>query len=81
MKKMNLRKLASLVLSLMMLLALCAGCGSSGSKDTLKIAIVQQMDHASLDEIREAIQAQLTAGAEKKNLKVSCSVLSGRVIE
>ena len=78
MKKMNLRKLASLVLSLMMLLALCAGCGSSGSKDTLKVAIVQQMDHASLDEIREAIQAQLTAGAEKKNLKVSCEVFNGQ---
>ena len=78
MKKMNLRKLASLVLSLMMLLALCAGCGSSGSKDTLKVAIVQQMDHASLDEIRIAVVAELEARAKKAGTKIEIKTFNGQ---
>ena len=34
---------------------------SVGETKTFKVAIVQQMDHASLDEIRSAIEAELTA--------------------
>ena len=39
-----------------------SGAASSGSQaKTFKVAIVQQMDHASLDEIRTAIEEELTA--------------------
>ena len=39
-----------------------SGAASSGSQaKTFKVAIVQQMDHASLDEIRTAIENELTA--------------------
>ena len=34
---------------------------SVGETKTFKVAIVQQMDHASLDEIRSAIEEELTA--------------------
>ena len=72
-----MKKLFTAALSLMMSLSLLAACSSSpaqsGGKSasgststgsetkTFKVAIVQQMDHASLDEIRSAIEAELTA--------------------
>ena len=72
-----MKKLFTAALSLMMSLSLLAACSSSpaqssGTSDsgststgsetkTFKVAIVQQMDHASLDEIRSAIEAELTA--------------------
>ena len=64
MKKKNLMKsLTALVLSVLMVLSLAA-CGakpSDGGKDEDKdgytVAIIKQMDHASLDEIADAIAA------------------------
>ena len=72
-----MKKLFTAALSLVMSLSLLAACSSSpaqssGTSDsgststgsetkTFKVAIVQQMDHASLDEIRSAIEAELTA--------------------
>ena len=65
MKKKNLMKsLTALVLSVLMVLSLAA-CGakpSDGGKDEDKdgytVAIIKQMDHASLDEIADAIAAR-----------------------
>ena len=72
-----MKKLFTAALSLVMSLSLLAACSSSpaqsgGTSDsgsastgsetkTFKVAIVQLMDHASLDEIRSAIEAELTA--------------------
>ena len=42
------------------------------------IAIVQQLDHASLDEIRTAIVAQLQAQAEEKGVKVNIQEFNGQ---
>ncbi|MCI5625690.1 MAG: ABC transporter substrate-binding protein [Clostridiales bacterium] len=72
-----MKKLFTAALSLMMSLSLLAACSSSPAQSggtsaygsastgsetkTFKVAIVQQMDHASLDEIRSAIEAELTA--------------------
>ena len=39
--------------------------GNSSAGEGYRIAIVQQMDHASLDEIRLAIEAELDAKAEE----------------
>ena len=69
-----MKKMISLVLAVLMIVAMLTGCGSSAPEAaapadgsaTLKVAIVQQLDHSSLDEIRTAIEAQLkTLGAEK----------------
>ena len=74
-----MKKLICVMLSVLMTLSLFAGCQDSGkapaavesandAATTYNIAIVQQLDHASLDEIRLAITAQLQAraGAEAK---------------
>ena len=65
-----MKKLISLILSLVMILSLTA-CASSdegktptGFAENYTVAIVQQLDHSSLDEIRVAIEAQLKALAE-----------------
>ena len=42
------------------------------------VAIVQQLDHASLDEIRTAIVAQLQAQAEEKGVKVNIQEFNGQ---
>ena len=42
------------------------------------VAIVQQLDHASLDEIRTAIVAQLQAQAEEKSVKVNIQEFNGQ---
>ena len=74
-----MKKLICVMLTLLMTLSLFAGCQDSGkapaaavsandAETTFNIAIVQQLDHASLDEIRLAISAQLQvrAGEEVK---------------
>ena len=72
-----MKKLICVILSILMILSLTA-CGSSASDDTLKVAIVQQLDHASLDEIRTAIEAQLKALAEEKGVKIEISYDNGQ---
>ena len=42
------------------------------------VAIVQQLDHTSLDEIRTAIVAQLQAQAEEKGIKVNIQEFNGQ---
>lgn len=42
------------------------------------VAIVQQLDHASLDEIRTAIVAQLQAQAEEKGVKINIQEFNGQ---
>ena len=56
-----MRKMFALILSVLMILSMTA-CGNSGdAPKTMKIAIVQQLDHSSLDEIRMAIEAEFDA--------------------
>ncbi|MBQ8935320.1 MAG: ABC transporter substrate-binding protein [Oscillospiraceae bacterium] len=43
-----------------------------------KIAIVQQLDHASLDEIRLAIEAELDAQAAEKGIAITYSEFNGQ---
>ena len=65
-----MKKVISLILSVIMTAAMFAGCGASQSTETTaaeagagsyKVAIVQQLDHSSLDEIRVAIENELDA--------------------
>ena len=72
-----MKKLICVILSLVMILSLTA-CGSSAADDSLKVAIVQQLDHSSLDEIRTAIEAQLKALAAEKGMTVEITYDNGQ---
>ena len=98
-----MKKVISLVLSVMMVLAMFAGCGASNTSETVasaaaptvetsietsadttpaaqefNVAIVQQLDHASLDEIRTAVVAQLQTLAQEKGVKVNIQEFNGQ---
>jgi len=76
-----MKKVISLIVSVMMIVSLFAGCGAGeepGVKTDFKVAIVQQLDHSSLDEIREAITAQLNALAEPTNFTVTIEEYNGQ---
>lgn len=52
--------------------------GSSSAATTYKVAIVQQLDHASLDEIRTAIEAELDAKAAEKGITIEYKDFNGQ---
>ena len=56
-----MKKVISLILAVLMMASLMIGCGNSADDGTVKIAIVQQLDHSSLDEIRLAIEAEFAS--------------------
>ncbi len=83
MKKRNLmKKLATLALSAVMALSLTACIGDNdidlNEDDTYTVAVIKQMDHASLDEIAAAICAQLDAIAQEKSVTITYQVYSGQ---
>ena len=74
-----MKKVISLILSIVMIASMLAGCGASEAEsDTLKVAIIQQLDHSSLDEIRTAIEAQLNALATEKGIAIEISYDNGQ---
>ena len=79
-----MKKIIALILSLVMTLSLAA-CGGAekpteeaAAKTEFKVAIIQQLDHSSLDEIREAIKAQLNALAEPTNYTITIEEYNGQ---
>ncbi len=52
--------------------------GSAANATTYKVAIVQQLDHASLDEIRTAIEAELDAKAAEKGITIEYKDFNGQ---
>lgn len=82
-----MKKMIALILSLVMTLSLAA-CGASApaateapaaeAAETFKVAIIQQLDHSSLDEIRTAIEAQLNALAAEKGVAIEISYANGQ---
>ena len=83
-----MKKVLCVILSLLMTVSLFAGCQDSGkapaavesandASTTFHIAIVQQLDHSSLDEIRTAISAQLQARAGE-DVKVHIEEYNGQ---
>ena len=87
MKKNTMKKLlaASLSLSLALSLAACSGssgsnsggASNSGGEDGYKVAIVRQLDHASMNEIRDAITAELNAKGEELGIAIECGDFNG----
>lgn len=75
-----IRRFAACTVAGTMLLSLCACGQGTGEKkdDTYKVAVIQQLDHASMDEIADAITAQLDQIAQEKNVTIEHSVYSGQ---
>ena len=73
-----MKKLICVMLTIMMIISLFAGCGNTADDGIYKIAIVQQLDHASLNEIRAAIEAELDAIASEKSLKIEYRHFNGQ---
>ncbi len=85
-----MKKFIAMILSLVLVLSMTA-CGAkeaapaetqapeaAGAATELKVAIIQQLDHSSLDEIREAIKAQLNALAEPANYTITIEEYNGQ---
>ena len=85
-----MRKFIAIVLSLVLALSLAA-CGAQeaapaetnapaaeAAADTFKVAIIQQLDHSSLDEIRTAIKAQLEALAAENGITIEIEEYNGQ---
>lgn len=73
-----MKKIISAILALCFVFALSA-CGETGEKNCdYHIAIVQQMDHASLDEIASAVKARLISRADEAGISLEISEYSGQ---
>ena len=91
MKNNTMKKLLTAALSLTMALSLaaCSGGSASGSAasggsgsaapadDVYKVAIVRQLDHASMNEIRDAIIAQLDAREAELSVTIDYEDFNG----
>lgn len=87
-----MKKILALVLALSLIACLFAACAgdkpaeettageSAGTelKDSYSFAIIKQLDHASLDEIANAIAARLDAVAAEKGVKITYEITSGQ---
>ncbi len=75
-----MKKLVTLFLSIFMLVGLsaCTSNSSISTTKTYKVAIVKQLDHASLDEIANAICEELDAISEKEGITIEYEVYSGQ---
>lgn len=74
-----MKKVISVLLSLVMMICVFTGCAADrDSSDGFTVAVVQQMDHSSLDEIRTAIVSQLNALAEEKGISITIEEYNGQ---
>ena len=73
-----MKKLICMMLSLILVLSCLAGCSEKADDGVINVAIVQQLDHSSLDEIRFAIQAQLEKIAAEKGVTVEYKHFNGQ---
>lgn len=76
-----MKQVISLICAMILVLSLftaCAGTGGSDGAVTLRVAIVQQLDHSSLDEIRLAIEAELDRIAAAKDIRLEYDVFNGQ---
>ena len=75
-----MKKLVTLFLFISMLVGLsaCTSNSSISTTKTYKVAIVKQLDHASLDEIANAICEELDTISEKEGITIEYEVYSGQ---
>ena len=79
-----MKKLICVVISCVMILSCFAGCGKeqstapTGYEKNFKVAVVQQVEHSSLDEISAAVIAELKAQAEAKGVGMVVEKFNGQ---
>lgn len=87
-----MKKFLSMIAAVSLLAASLSACGASSTASTTaaaatpaaeggkeyKVAIVQQLDHTSLDEIRVAIEAELEAKAAEKGIAITYKDFNGQ---
>ena len=73
-----MKKMFACILALLMVLSMTACGGNSADDGQLKIAIVQQLDHSSLDEIRMAVEAELKAIAAADGIQIQVETYNGQ---
>lgn len=87
-----MKKFLSMIAAVSLLAASLSACGASSTASTTaaaaapaaeggkeyQVAIVQQLDHASLDEIRVAIEAELEAKAAEKGIAIAYKDFNGQ---
>ena len=73
-----MKKLICVMLTVLMVVSLFAGCGAKADDGVINIAIIQQLDHSSLDEIRLAAQAEIDRIAAEKGVKVAYKHFTGQ---
>ena len=87
-----MKKFLSMIAAVSLLAASLSACGASSTASTTaaaaapaaeggkeyKVAIVQQLDHASLDEIRVDIEAELEAKAAEKGIAITYKDFNGQ---
>ena len=73
-----MKKLISVIIAITMITCLFAGCGTSANDGVYKIAIVQQLDHSSLNEIRAAIESELDAIAAEQGITIEYKDFNGQ---
>ena len=73
-----MKKFICVMLTVILTLSCFAGCGAKSDDGVINVAIVQQLDHASLDEIRTAVQNQLDAIAAEKGVEVKYEHFNGQ---
>ena len=83
-----MKKFLSMIAAVSLLAASLSACGASSTTSTTaaaaesgkeyKVAIVQQLDHASLDEIRVAIEAELEVKAAEKGIAIAYKDFNGQ---
>ncbi len=74
-----MKKITSLLLSLLLMLSLTAAFSPAAfAAESYKVAIVKQLDHASLDEIAAAIEEECAVIAKRDGVSIKCDIFSGQ---
>lgn len=74
-----MKKMTSLLLSLLLMLSLTAAFSPAAfAAESYKVAIVKQLDHASLDEIAAAIEEECAVIAKRDGVSIKCDIFSGQ---
>ena len=73
-----MKKIICGMLTAILTLSLFAGCGAKADDGIINVAVVQQLDHSSLDEIRHAIEAELDKTAAEKGLTIEYKHFNGQ---
>lgn len=73
-----MKKAVFLFIFVLMVASFCASCEAPDPASVFRVAIVQQLDHASLDEIRAAIEGELDTIAAEKGITIEVRCFNGQ---